>query len=241
MSTLFPPNFTFSETPPAPPPPRAPWKSGAWIVAGLILLALAIAGLRHLIADSHPPARQVARIALLPDTPPPPPPPKVEKKDEPKPESRPQPQQQQLKKDAAPPAPAPLKMEGAAGNGPSAFSAGPVKEDYKGGPAVIGGTGTEGTAIDRAQQRLYANSVRQLLHDEMERQLGAGAGSVDAQLALWVGADGRISRWEVQSTSPTQEAELQAAMRHTADALQLPSPPPIPQPMRFRLSLHPAA
>jgi hypothetical protein len=175
-------------------------------------------------------------VALLPDTPPPPPPPKVEKKEEPRPEQKPQAQPEKQKQET-PPAPAPLKMEGAAGNGPSAFAAGPVAKDYQGGVPVIGGGGGEPVA-DRAQQRLYANGVRQALHDEMERQLGPDAPDVDAQVALWVGPDGRIARFELQGVRATQEAELEAALERCTQALQLPAPPAIPQPMRFRLSLH---
>src|SRR5579862_6586387 len=76
------------------------------------------------------PARQVARIALLPDTPPPPPPPPPEKpKIEPKNELR---QQLEKHKVETPPEPEQLKMAGPAGEGPSPFAAGEVKNDYIG-------------------------------------------------------------------------------------------------------------
>jgi len=224
----------------APPPatpvrgPKGAWRLAVGIAIGTFAIALSIAAVRHFVADSRPPARQVARVALLPDTPPPPPPPKVEKKEEPRPEQRPQPQER-IQKPEAPPAPAPLKMEGAAGDGPSAFAAGAVTKDYQGGAPVIGGQGGE-PAADRAQQRLYASSVRQALHDEMERQLGPDSPDVDAQVALWIGADGRISRWELQGPQ-TREADLDQALQRCAQALQFGPPPGVAQPMRFRVSL----
>jgi len=219
------------------PPGR--WKTPALLAGCALLVVLAIAGLRHIVADSKPPARQVARIAILPDTPPPPPPPKVEKKDEPKPDTKPAPQTQEPPKPVAPPAPEPIKMEGAAGDGPSAFAAGKVNNEYQGGTPVVGTPG--GSGLDRAQERLYANTVRQQLHDEIERQLGADAGELSTQLAVWIAADGRIERWELQGPKGTHDAEIDAALRRSAEALRLPSPPPeTRQPLRFRLSLHSA-
>lgn len=218
------------------PGPRGGWRVLVGVALGGCVIALSIAAVRHLVAESRPPQRQIARVALLPDTPPPPPPPKVEHKEEPKPERRAQPQEKAPKPEAAP-TPAPLKMEGAAGNGPGAFAAGPVTQDYQGGPPVIGGAGGE-PSVDRAQQRLYANSVRQALHDEMERQLGPDAPDIDAQVALWIGADGRIARWELQGPRVAQETALEGALQRCAQALQLPAPQAVPQPMRFRLNLH---
>ena len=234
---LFPHIVDFDARTPPSPAGRA-GSRGAWrwivgVALGGCAIALSIAAVRHLVAESRPPVRQIARVALLPDTPPPPPP-KVERKEEPRPEPRPQPQVKQPQPEVRP-APAPLKMEGAAGNGPSAFAAGPVTQDYRGGPPVIGGAGGE-PAVDRAQQRLYANGVRQALHDEMERQLGPEAPDVEAQIALWIGADGRIARWELQGPH-SPELDLDQALRRCAQALQFSPPQAVPQPMRFRVSL----
>jgi hypothetical protein len=216
---------------------RTRLKAAAALVGGALVIGCVILGLRHLVADSRSPGRQIAKIALLPDTPPPPPPPKIEKKEEPRPE-KPTPQQE-IKPKEQPQEAAPLKMEGAAGNGPSAFQAGTVTQDYKGGTPVVGGTG-DGTGLDRAQQRLYAGSVRQALHDELERQLGSDAPDVDAQVAVWITPEGHISRFELQGSPSERPPELQSAMQRVADVLQLPAPPGIVQPMRFRLSLHAA-
>lgn len=217
-------------------------------IAGLVLLAVALAvwGLRGLAREPGPPKRQVARIAVLPDTPPPPPPPPKERKEEPpKAEKRPQPQPDQAKPPPQAEAPAPLKMEGAAGNGPSAFAAGAVNQDYRGGAPTIGGSGASAPAGDgarRAQERLYANSVRQLLRDELERQLNPDAGELTAAFALWIEGSGRIRHWEIDerettTLEPQREAALKLALDRSAGRLQLPPPPTAEQPMRFRLTV----
>jgi hypothetical protein len=195
-------------------------------------------GLSRLSFDAPAPKRQVARIALMPDTPPPPPPPPKEpKKEESTPQARPQPQRDEAPK-PQPPANEPLKMEGAAGNGPSAFAAGPVSNDYKGGPVSVGAAASAPGVADRAAERLYANTVRQLLQGEIERRMAPDAGELSANFALWVGADGRIARWE----SDADKAPLKTALDASAQTLRLPTPPASSQqPMRFRLTLRAGA
>ena len=217
-------------------------RGAALIVVALVLIALAVIGLRRFMQDAAPPKRQVARISVLPDKPPPPPPPPKERKEEaPKAQARPQPTpEQQIKPQQAN---EPLKMEGAAGTGPSAFAAGQVTNDYKGGTPTIGGPASTGgnDAARRAQERLYANSVRQMLRDELERQLNADAGELTATFALWVEANGHIGRWEIDerdtALEPRRQAALQAALDKSAERLQLPSPQGLTQPMRFRLTV----
>jgi len=220
-----------------------------WRIAGgllvLLLIALAVWGLRKLMSDASAPKRQVARIAILPDTPPPPPPPKERKEEPPKAEKQQQPTPQEVVK--PPPqaaAPEPIKMEGAAGNGPSAFAAGEVRNEYKGGAPTIGGTGASGVVAspaDRAQERLYANSVRQMLRDELERHLSPDAGELTAAFALWVAGDGRVTRWEIDGKdsplTPARQDALKLALDRSAESLHLPSPQALAQPMRFRLTV----
>ncbi|MBQ0942883.1 hypothetical protein KAK07_06020 [Ideonella sp. 4Y16] len=233
---------------PTPTPARSGlWRVGAALLA-LLLLVLAVLGVRRLISEPQRPARQVARIAILPDTPPPPPPPPKERKEEPPKPDRPQaPVPDNLVKPPPPSATEPLKMEGAAGNGPSAFAAGSVSQDYKGGAPTIGSaaSGSGGRGLDRAQERLYAGSVRQALRDELERQLQADAGELSAAFALWIGDDGRISRWSVDGAEgrldAAGEAALRLALERSAERLQLPAPAGITQPLRFRLTVRAGA
>jgi hypothetical protein len=119
-----------------------------------------------------------------------------------------------------------------------------VSKDYQGG-APIGGGGASGpSASDRAQERLYANSVRQMLRDEIERQLQQDAGELTAAFALWVNAEGRVTRWEFDGkdkpSEERQQAALKLALDRSAETLRLPSPQNLPQPMRFRLTVRSA-
>ncbi|MBT9595143.1 MAG: hypothetical protein IV094_04015 [Vitreoscilla sp.] len=200
-------------------------------LVGALLVAAAAWALSRLSHDAPVPKRQVARISVLPDTPPPPPPPPPkEQKAEASKEARPQP-----KAEPTPQPPAanePIKMEGAAGDGPSAFAAGAVTNDYRGGPTT-GGAASAAAVGDRAAERLYAGTVRQILRDEIERQLSPEAGELSASFALWIAGDGRISRWEAEAAAPA----LKTALDRSADTLRLPAPPAFAQPMRFKLTV----
>lgn len=196
-----------------------------------------------------PPKRQVARISVLPDTPPPPPPPpKIEKPPEPKEPPKAVPREEPQRTPEPPkPAEAPLKMEGATGTGPSAFAAGSVSKDYQGGAvASTAASGAGGGSVtDRAQERFYASTARQLLRDELDRRLGAEAPMGVAQFSLWIAADGAIRRFELQPSGNEQaDGALRLALDDTVRQLRLPPPPPaiaaLNQPMRFRLTLRAA-
>ena len=183
---------------------------------------------------------QVARIALLPDTPPPPPPPKEEKKPEPpKDEPKQVMHEEAVKQDVPKLADAPIKMEGPAGDSPSAFASGGIHNDYNGGTPVIGGSG--GGLPDRAQERLYASSVRQQLHDEIEKHLPPDSGELVATFSVWIDPSGTIQRFELVPTGDTgHDAALRVAFEQTSHELRLPRHDGLPQPLRFRLSVRPA-
>lgn len=207
------------------------------LVAGLTVLA------RTMLSAPEGAKRQVARIAILPDTPPPPPPPPREEPPKPSPRDEPKPvqQQEQPKPQETPPPQAPIKMEGAAGTGESPFSAGSVTQDYRGGAPQVGTPASaSGTASDRAMERFYANSARQILRDEIERNLRADAGELTATFALWVESDGRIRRFEVSpSGDAARDQTMEQALDGASRTLKLPPPGGLAQPMRFRLSVRP--
>jgi outer membrane biosynthesis protein TonB len=216
---------------------------------GLALLALALAGgLWWLVKDmGGPPApkRQVARIALLPDQPPPPPPPQ-EKPPAPKEEPKEAVREEQVKEAEAPkPANEPLKMEGAAGDGPSAFAAGPVRNEYSGGPPQIGPAASAAAPRDRAQERLYVSTARQMLRDAIERNFRSDIDEASAEFSLWLQPDGSIRRTALQPSGDARlDGELQSALDETARSLKLPPPPARlggGEPMRFRLTVKPQA
>ena len=210
-------------------------------VMAIALLAGMALWLKSLSGGPAAAKRQVAKISILPDTPPPPPPPKEERKPEPPKDAPKQAvREDQVKQDAPKPANEPIKMDGPAGDGPSAFAAGTVSKEYQGGTPVVGAT-SGGNASDRVQERFYANSVRQLLHDEIEKNLRADAGEMVATFSVWIEPDGSIRRFDLSPTGDaTRDADLRAAFDQTSRRLRLPSHTGLPQPMRFKLSVRPA-
>lgn len=171
---------------------------------------------------SHGPtkaARQVAKIALLPDNPPPPPPPPPEKpRLEPKDEIK---QQIERPKMEAPPEPQQLKMEGAAGEGPSPFAAGDVKNDYIGGDIGNG-----------ARFASYVGRVADLIQDQLARR---NLKVANARIYLWLKSDGAVQRFEIDGAKGDLERQLHLAMN---DISRVPEAPPqdMPMPMGLEIS-----
>jgi periplasmic protein TonB len=165
---------------------------------------------------SSGPARQFAKIALLPDTPPPPPPPE-QPKVEPKAEIK-QPVEQQ--KMETPPAPEQLKMEGQAGEGPSQFAAGEVKNDYIGGDI---GNGRFSSYVERVAQRIQ---------EELARRKARVA---NARVFLWLSPDGSVQRYELEGASGDAEVTLRAALADLAHSAE-PPPQDMPMPMGLEIS-----
>lgn len=206
------------------------------------VLVLALVGLGWFIAGQmgkggSGPKKQTVKIAVLPDTPPPPPPPpKEEKKPEPKPEeNKPQPQEQ--KPVEAPPEPQQLKMEGAAGDGPSAFGSGSVNSEYKGGAIGTGGGGTA-TVADRMAASTYGNAVRRELNDHLNRSPEMRkAGDYKVPVNLWVRADGTLERFElVGSSGATETDELIKQTLRLFRGFRSAPPHNLPQPVRLQVT-----
>jgi len=97
-------------------------------------------------SDGPPKPPKISLIPVAPP-PPPPPPPKEEKRPEPPKEQQDMKAPQPVEQKAPAPAPSPdLKMEGAAGDGPSAFSSGRVTNENQ-IPATKGGGGGGGGGV----------------------------------------------------------------------------------------------
>src|ERR1700721_1231597 len=137
------------------------WLRRTVIAVGMLSFVAAVVwGGMNLGHGASGPKRQMARIMVLPDLPPPPPPPPEEKKP-PRKEEQPR-QQIQTPKQQTPPEPQQLKMEGQAGEGPSAFAAGEVKQDYIGGD--IGNGSRYAAYVDRLEQRIQDELTRHKVH-----------------------------------------------------------------------------
>ncbi len=214
-------------------------------LAALLIAAIIAAGwwLSQSIGKPEASKRQVARIVLLPDAPPPPPPPppKQEKRLEPKPDKAqdtPQPKPEQ----APPQAQQQLREEGPTSDRSGGIAGGTVtREGVPAAPVIGGAVGSGGSNLaERAQERFYANSARQLLRDALERYLKSDATRLSADFSVWLAADGAIQRYELAPSGDSRiDSELRAALDDTARTVKLPPPPPIEQPMRFRLTVRP--
>lgn len=208
------------------------------IVAVLALLGWLLSGVGQ--GGPAAPKRQVAKIAILPDTPPPPPPPPKEDTPPPPKDAPKEAVPTEAPKAEAPPEPTEsLKMEGPAGDGPSAFSAGAVTQDYRGG-AVIAGGNANASGADRSRFMFYANSARQMLRGELDKQLDREVLRLGARLRIWVAPSGAIDRVEIaQIGNPAFEDELRAALDRASRSYRLPPPPGLPQPLELQLSVRP--
>lgn len=200
-------------------------------VVALALLAGAGALIKRLLDAPDAPRRQVARISILPDTPPPPPPPPKEEKkpeppkEEPKQVMREEPLKQQVPKQDN----QPLKMEGAAGDGPSAFAAGAVTQEYTGGTPGAGG----GSPLNRLAFTSYANAVTRALNEHLAREKDLKQQNYKIPVNVWLAPDGALQRVELVGTTGDASLDdtLRSALKRFPGAVNA-LPERMPQPLR---------
>jgi protein TonB len=197
-------------------------------VVVIVVIAIVGFGLKSLLGGSGSAAKKPPKISLLPMTPPPPPPPpKEEKKPEPKEQKEVKIEQPDKKNE--PPADPTLKMEGAAGDGPSMFAAGKVtSEDLSrlgaGNNGLLNPFNTYATSIKGELQRLLARRA------ELKRR------PYRIEVHVWVNNDGRMKQFELLGT--TNDGDTDDAIRSVLAALPAFSEPPpakMPQPIRLRI------
>jgi len=207
---------------------------GAFIV--LVALGLLI---YSLVSGKSKPVKAAPKISLIPTTPPPPPPPpKEEKKPEPPKE------QKEVKEMPAPPKDAPpappsqeLKMDGPAGDGPSAFSAGKITSDdisnVGKGPAAAGASSATGLFSLFGG---YANQLKFEVQRVLQRNKDLRSQSYRIELRIWLDKDGRLQRHELVGS--TGDSELDSLISQTLAATKAFSQPPdrMPQPIRLRIN-----
>ncbi|MFZ4288175.1 energy transducer TonB family protein [Variovorax sp. HJSM1_2] len=202
---------------------RIPADAGRWwqryggSAIGVLALALLVALMWYLLADTASQKRKVADAPMLMLPPPPPPPPEPEKPPEPTPEKikpevvepKPEPvDTPEPPKDDTPPSPSkdlgdPVTIDGPAQAGTDAFGIGAGK-----GGGMTGGRG--GGLGSGSYGRYVANALQQALaRDPRTRQLAFD----DIQLDLWLDTEGRTTRVQlVKSTGNTQSDEAVLAM-----------------------------
>lgn len=213
---------------------RKPWGTWAAIaVAAVVVIALVAWGVSSMsLGGNAGPKRQTVKIAVLPDTPPPPPPPKPEKLPEPeKQELKPQMQQEQVKPQEAPPEPQQLKMDGPAGDGPSAFAAGQVTSEYKGGDV---GTGTGG--VNRMQFALFTSQLQRHIQSQLARNQKVKQSDYSVNVKVWISPSGDFQR--VELLTDTGDGQLDEAIRSALDQMSSIRDVPgnLPQPIKLRIT-----
>lgn len=200
------------------------WGRRLLLGAGTVLLLAALVwGLRSLTEDSRAPRTALPKISILPDAPLPPPPPPEEQEPEPEPVPQPEPLPQEQQPEPLPET-AQLKMEGPAGDGPSAFASGAVTTDYIGG--AIG-------PADRARYQRYTSGLEDWLRDELTRMSLRG---ISARIYVWLAADGRVEKIQVRSSRAASDAQLEAALASIAGVREAP-PAGMPMPAGLQINV----
>ena len=204
------------------------------LVAALVLAVLAGIGygIKKLFSGGPAQKKQITTVKLLPDTPPPPPPPppKEPPKETPKEQPKEMPKAPEPKPAETPPAET-LKMEGAAGDGPSPFQAGAVNNEYKGGAtATIGSDGG-------IKFRWYAGLVKSQIEHAIERDKKLTQGQYKLVISVWLKPNGQFERLSVEQSDTTPEIE-QGIREALADLPAMSEAPPenMPMPIRMRIS-----
>jgi len=190
------------------------------IVAGLVLLVIVVivvvAMINSFLSDSdEPKKRRVQQISLIKPPEPPPPPPKPpeeqppEMKEEIPQESPPEP----MNTDQPPP-----------GIGGAGYGSGDTSFGGSGG--WMGGAGRFG---------YYLGGVQKGIHDELNRNEKLRKSEYKIEVALWIGKNGVVNRFELLGT--TGSKELDAMMKKAMFGAKFEEPPSdIPQPIKLRIS-----
>jgi outer membrane biosynthesis protein TonB len=218
---------------------QKPTAKSIWIKRVVIsLVAIIVLGglgymLKGLFSGGSTGKKAVTTIKLLPDTPPPPPPPPKEPpKEQPKEQPKEIKEVPQPKPEETPPAEV-LKMEGAAGDGPSPFAAGAVSNEYKGGDV-----GTKiGGGPSKYQFAWYTDLIKNKIEGAMAKDKVLANGAYKVVVKIWVASNGRIERYELVGSSGDPERDV--LLKKALDSMPpLSDPPPsdMPQPVKLRVT-----
>ena len=205
-------------------------------VALVLVALLVLAGLYYLgkalMSGGSTHKKEVTTVKLLPDTPPPPPPPPKEPpKEQPK-EVKEMKEIQQPKPDPSPPAEV-LKMEGAAGDGPSPFAAGAVNSEYKGGDVGTKIGGRKGLAAFA----WFTGQVKVKVEEALAADKDLSVAQYRLVVLLWLNTAGYIERIELQGTSNNDKIDA-LIKKVLIGKLVANEPPPsdMPLPIKIRIT-----
>ncbi|RZL09504.1 MAG: energy transducer TonB, partial [Rubrivivax sp.] len=130
----------------------------------------------------------------------------------------------------APPEPQQLKMDGPAGDGPSAFASGQVSQEYKGGDIGTGGGG------NRLQFAFFTNRLTRHIQAELARNRDLKGQDYRISVRVWLGDGGQLQRVELASSSGNDATDdlLRQALTRVSSLDQIPSN--LPQPLSLRIT-----
>ncbi len=221
---------------------RASRRKWVGLCVGALLLGLSAWGIYAVVAGTGAPKKKVVQqISLVK----PPMPKKEEKPPEPEKVERPQvkdevqiPQpQDQPRQDDSPPPAANLGVDADGGSGSDGFGL----VGNRGGRDIttIGGTGTgSGTGVGggRPNYGFYTTQLQSQIQEELNKTDQLRGSEYRALVNVWVGADGKVARVELAST--TGDAGTDALLRQSIAQVQRLRAPPenMPQPLRLRIS-----
>lgn len=207
------------------------------VIGTIIMLALALLGWglwTVLSGKSKQPPKPPKITLVAPAPPPPPPPPKFEKKPDPPKEQKEIKVDQPVPKDAPQPSPE-LKMEGPAGNGPSAFGAGKITSDDVSKVGTGGRVGGEKNGMFNPFNN-YANLLKGELQRYLSKNNALRRRHYTVEVRAWVAGGGELERFEL--IGGTGDSDTDEAIRHAMSSLsgfsQAP-PASMPQPIRLRI------
>lgn len=192
--------------------PVQPSAARVWITRiVIVLLVLAVLagigyGLKKLFSGGQPHKKQITTVKLLPDTPPPPPPPppKEPPKETPKEQPKEAPKEPEPKPAEAPPAES-LKMEGAAGDGPSPFQSGAVNNEYKGGDLTTGPK--IGGKKNMAAFAWFTSKVDAQIKRTLAAESGLNKAKYQVEVRVFLNAHGDIDHAELIDSTGDKETD----------------------------------
>lgn len=214
------------------------WLKRLPVVIGIGLVLLLGIGVYWLQSQFEKPVqskKQVQQITMIQPPPPPPPPPPEVKPPEPEPEPEPVPEPEKEPEPAPEPADEPppgeeLGVDADGGAGSDGFGL----VGKRGGHGLLGGAA--GSAI-----LWYGGQVKRELEKDLQGLLAetaAGKTDYSVLVAVWMAADGRVSRAEL--LTPSGKADVDTALRQAIGRLKfsLPKAPPenMPQPIKIRVT-----
>ena len=218
-----------------------PSQTGIWlkrlalIVLGLLVLVGIGYGIKKLMSGSAGEHKKKITTISLKDLlpPPPPPPPKEQPKEQPKDQPKEIKEVQQPKPEQAPPTEV-LKMDGPAGDGPSAFASGNPTGDYKGEDL---GNKTIGGGPNKHQFDWYTGLIKERIEDALTKDKTLASGAYKVVVKVWVASNGGIQRYELVSS--TGDNSIDGLIKKALDdmpALSEAPPSDMPQPVKLRVT-----